>query len=387
MRKIIMLNNQQNEKYLVREFIIKGEEKGKSFWVLLRNVNEGNCKAWFNVANGEIGKIEGGGKVKSEKLQNGFYKFTLANKLQLGSKREWFYISFVSENGSYSWSNGINENVFLQLKEPNLYIESGEDLLISKNLLNFKITDFSNLENYAHSTYFGLIFIFALIVFIFNSFLNKWVRFIVIILNVFFIITLASKAIFISLVLLLPVYCLFNYFNYRYLIVIIAFGCFLSFNGHVKERFSDMFKTFVDVNKNNELGDLAELSTNNRIFIYKNYINLIEDNFIVGYGYKNGEKINKFIYNYNFNTHNQYLQSLFHSGVMGLASLILFCISPFLLVKNKKNKKPDFELFIVIILFNFLFESLLFRQWGLILICFCYAIYFQFFKSELKWFR
>jgi O-antigen ligase len=148
-----------------------------------------------------------------------------------------------------------------------------------------------------------------------------------------------------------------------------------------------MFQTVFNLNQEENLGDLKALSTNNRISIYKNYFDLIKNNYAVGYGYKNGEGIIKSKFDYNFNTHNQYLQSLFHAGIIGFFLLILFCISPFLLKRKKMKKKYGLELLILLILFNFLFESLLFRQWGLIFVCFTYAIYFQFFKSELKWFR
>ena len=359
----------------------------KDFWVLLRNVNDGNCKAWFNVTNGEIGKVEGSGRVNSEKLSEGFYKFTLANKPKLNSTREWFYISFVSNNGGYTWNNNFNQDVNLQLRNPNLYLDSGENLLEKRSLFKYKITDFTGLENYAHSTYFGLIFLFAIVAFVFNPFLNNWLRFMVIIMNVFVVITLASKAIIISLVFLLPIYYLFNYFNYKYLLVVLILGLFIGYNGHIKERFNDMFQTIVNLNHDKDLGDLKNLSTNNRILIYKNYLDLIKNNYLVGYGYENGLETVNSEYNYSFNTHNQYLQSLFHAGVFGLFLLVLFSISPFVLKVKKTKKKYGLEFLIILILFNFLFESLLYRQWGLIFVCFSYAIYFQFFKSELKWFR
>ena len=223
--------------------------------------------------------------------------------------------------------------------------------------------------------------------FIFNSFVKKIVRFILIVFHIFIIVALASKAVIVSLIFLIPIYYLYNYFNYKYLIVAILLGLFFSFNSHIKERFNDMFKTITTIQEDKNLGDLETLSTNNRIIIYKNYINLIKTNLFIGHGYKNGEEIVNSKYNHNFNTHNQYLQSLFHSGVTGLVCLILFCLSPFLLIKRKNKKKYGLELVILLILFNFLFESLLFRQWGLIFVCFSYAIYFQFFKLELKWFR
>jgi hypothetical protein len=386
-RKVIMLTNEQTESSVVREFVVKASAAKKDFWVLLRNVNDGNCKAWFNATNGEIGKVEGVARVSSEELPEGFYKFTLANKPKRNSTREWFYISFVSNNGGYTWNNNFNQDVNLQLRSPNLYLDSGENLLEKKSLFKYKITDFTGLENYAHSTYFGLIFLFAIIAFVFNPFLNKWLRFMVIIINVFVVITLASKAITISLVFLLPIYYLFNYFNYRYLLVVLILGLFVGYTGHIKERFNDMFQTIVNLNQDKDLGDLKNLSTNNRILIYKNYFDLVQSNYIVGYGYENGLDVVNSKYNYNFNTHNQYLQALFHAGIIGLFLFVLFSFSPFILKRKRKRKKNGLEFLIILILFNFLFESLLFRQWGLIFVCFSYATYFQFFKSELKWFR
>jgi hypothetical protein len=387
LRKVIMLTNEQIKNSIVREFVVRARDAKKDFWVLLRNVNDGNCKAWFNAASGEIGKVEGGARVNSEKLLDGFYKFTLANKPKLNSTREWFYISFVSNNGGYTWNNNFNQDINLQLRSPNLYLDSGENLLEKRSLFKYKITDFNGLENYAHSTYFGLIFLFAIVAFVFNPFLNNWLRFLVIIVNVFVVITLASKAIIISLVFLLPIYYLFNYFKYKYVVIVLIFGFFIGYNGHINERFNDMFQTIVNLNQEKELGDLKNLSTNNRILIYKNYLDLVKSNYIVGYGYENGSAIVYSKYNYNFNAHNQYLQALFHAGIIGLFLLVLFSISPFILKRKRKRKKYGLEFLIILILFNFLFESLLFRQWGLIFVCFIYAMYFQFFKTELKWFR
>lgn len=388
LRKVIMLTEKQSENFVTRELFIKVKKNiGKNIWVLLRGLNSGNQKVWFNISNGKVGYVEGEANVKSEKTFDGFYKLTFTNKPKKNSTREWFYISFVSNNGSYRWDSVINESIYLELKEPKLYLDTNENLLLTRNLFDYKITNFSNLENYAHSTYFGLVFTFALIILIFNSFLKNFIRISLILLLVLIIIALTSKAIIISLIFLIPFYYLFNYFNYKHLIILVIFGVFIGLNGHVKERFNDLITTVINVNEEKNLGDLESLSTNNRIFIYKNYLSLIKSNFIVGFGFKNGEEISKPIFNYNFNAHNQYLQSLFNAGVIGLFSLILFCISPFIIKRKNMKENNGLELVIILILFNFLFESLLFRQWGLVFISFTFAIYFQFFKSNLRWFR
>jgi hypothetical protein len=386
-RKVIMLTNEQITGTVVREFIVKNKDIKNDIWVLIRNVDDGNCKAWFNIKTGEIGKVEGDVIVRSEMLSDGFFRFIHANKPKANATREWFYISIVSENGAYRWNNNLKKDVHLQLKNPNLYLDSGENLLKTKNFFKYKNTEFNGLKNYAHSTYLGLVFLFALIVFVFNSFVKNWIRVFVIIVNILVIVTLSSKAIAISFFFLLPLYYLYNYFNYKYLTLILAFGIFLTYNGHVKGRFNEMFQTIANLNQDKDLGDLKGLSTNNRIHIYKNYFDLVKSNYMIGHGYKNGFMIVNSKFNHNFNAHNQYLQALFHSGTIGFFSLILFSISPFIFKRKKIKNKYGFEFLICLILFNFLFESLLFRQWGLIYVSFIYAVYFQFYKKDFKWFR
>lgn len=97
LRKVVMLTNEQTKRTVVREFIVKSKDPKNDVWVLIRNVDDENCKAWFNIKTGEIGKVEGDVTVRSEMLSDGFFKFTHANKPKVNASREWFYISFVSE--------------------------------------------------------------------------------------------------------------------------------------------------------------------------------------------------------------------------------------------------------------------------------------------------
>jgi amino acid permease len=47
LRKVVMLKEKQAESVVVREFTVKVEKNKKDVWVLLRNVNDGKCKAWL----------------------------------------------------------------------------------------------------------------------------------------------------------------------------------------------------------------------------------------------------------------------------------------------------------------------------------------------------
>lgn len=387
LRKILMLNNEQLKNEIFREFFVKVKKSEKDVWILFRGVDTDDTKAWFNATTGEIGKIEGNAKVKSIKTSDSYYKFTLYNFPPKNTTREWYYISFVENNASYQWKNTGNENVILQLKEPKIYLANGQNLLTVQSILNYRIIAFGLLKSYAHATYFGFVFLFALVFLIFNNFYTGWVRFLSIILNIIVLFTLGSKAIIISFAFFLPIYYFTNNFKRRWIIIALVFGLFLIFYGQINQRFSQMFQTIINVNQTEEMGDLKTLSTNNRISIYKNYIGLMKANFYLGNGYKNGEQLINSKFNHNFNAHNQYLQSIFNSGILGLLSLIFFCLFPLFIKKNIEKERFDFKLLIIIILFNFLFESLLFRQWGLILVSFSFAIYYQYFKAKTEWSR
>lgn len=381
LRKVIMLSKNQSKNNLIREFLIKVNKSNKDVWVLLRNIDGNNCKAWFNASTGAIGNLEGKAIVEAIEISNQFYKFTLKNKPKDFSTREWFYISFVDNNGSYKWSNN-NQEVVLELKSPNLYLENRENLLLTNSIFKYRITEFSNLETYSHATYFGLVFLFALVFLIFNSFYNSWIRFILIIINIIVIITLGSKAIIISFAIFIPIYYLVYNLKNRWIVLALVFGFFFTFYSQINQRFNQMFQTIVNIKQSKEMGDLETLSTNNRILIYKNYVSLIKKNFDVGYGYKNGEQLINSKFSHNFNAHNQYFQSIFNSGILGILSLIIFCFFPFFIKRKNDKKRYGFVFFMVMIIFNFLFESLLFRQWGLIIVSFSFSIYYQFIKKK-----
>lgn len=386
LRKVVMFKEAQSGNTLVRQIYIKTEDSNNNTWILFRNV-DGDCKAWFNIANGAIGIVEGNAKVKSEKQPNGFYKFTFANYIKLNATRDWFYISFVNKNGSYNWNDNLSNEVIVQIKPPKLFLKNGNNLLQEQSILKYAITSFSNIENYAHTTYFSLVFSFALIVLLFNKSLHKIVRITSILILFFIIITLASKAVIFSIGLILSSYFILNYSNFKFILISLTLGVLISFNVHLKERFSDMFQTIENIGTGKEMGDLKTLSTNNRFYIYKTYLELIVKKPMVGYGYKNGEDVIESKLNEKFNAHNQYLQAFYHSGILGFLIFVLFLISPFLLHRKRNKKKYGLDFLIILIIFNFLFESLLYRQWGLIFVSFIYAIYFQFFKSNLKWFQ
>ncbi|WP_207902805.1 O-antigen ligase family protein [Mariniflexile fucanivorans] len=387
-RKVGSLSKWNKKDSVIRELTIKVKKSNQDVWVYFRNFNKKQSQgAWFNAKTGQIGLTQKGIKAETKLLPNGYFKFILKDKPQRKSTREWFHFSLVSENGGNKWyAEQQKSNKLIQLLPPKFYLSSGQDLLQKKSLLSYKITSFSSLHSYAHGTYMSLVFTFSLMFLLFNQFLNKWIRYLFIAINIFIIFSLASKAVIISLIILFPIYYYKCIYRNKYTVAFCLI-CFIvvliGFKGYAIDRFVDMYKTLTIDNK----GDLENLSTNERIHIYENYYNLIDKNYWFGYGNINGKNAVKTIYNHDFNTHNQYIQSLFNSGFLGFLLFILFCLSPFILIKSTINNRNEYMFFLLIVLFNFLFESLLYRQWGLILVSFIFAIYLQTFKLKLRWSR
>lgn len=382
-RKVLMFDSSIDNDSVYRQFEIENVNNSKNVWLLLRTINDDTCKVWFNLSKGELGDVEGDVNFFFEKKKNN-YKITFSNIIKDKSNREWFYISFVQANGSYTFKNNF-ETIKLKIKNPKASLKSGIDLLKKKNLFQFNLKEFSYLKEYGHGTYLGLVFLISFIILL-NVLKNNSLKYLLLFLNFAIVILLASKAIFISFVLLI-----FYYFfkHNKKLIVLLLFLITLICvtENHFSNRINDLYYTFVKVVNNNELGDLKELSTNNRYINYQQYLELISEKPLKGYGFQNAINLNEEKYNKQLNAHNQFLQSIFNSGFLGIISFLFLCASPFLIDRKDSKKILYLKLIILMILFNFLFESILFRQWGLILVSFIFSIYFQYYSLKIKWFQ
>lgn len=74
----------------------------------------------------------------------------------------------------------------------------------------------------------------------------------------------------------------------------------------------------------------------------------------------------------NLNSHNQYFESTLNGGILLLITLLLMLLIPF--INSIKEKNYLLSLFILIISFNFLFESMLERFQGVFFIIFFYSL-------------
>jgi O-antigen ligase len=391
LRRIIPLPKDKKIDSITREldFKINSKENEAGFWALIRPIDDNLQRGvWVNMKTDEIGKSNGV-KAKITKLSSGFSRIVVKNKVSETQTKEWFYISFVDGDGEYRLNND-SSNFEIYLKEPKAYLNRGKSLLEKQNLLKYNIKEFSFLDNYAHSTYMGLVFVFAIIFILFNPDLfNRYIRILLILINGFIIYALASKAIILGVLLIFPFFFYKRISGYKIFALISALLILLILGGgHIKNRFVDMYETLTNIESiegSEKFEELSKLSTKQRYDIYSNYLELVQDNYLSGYGIIKGKKIVKSKFNHDFNAHNQFLQSIYNTGIIGFIFLLIFSFSPLIIFKTNFIDNYGIMFFILIILFNFLFESILYRQWGLILMSFSLSVYYQI--NKYKWFQ
>tara|TARA_B110000114_G_scaffold62637_1_gene66543 strand:- start:79 stop:1323 length:1245 start_codon:yes stop_codon:yes gene_type:complete len=125
-----------------------------------------------------------------------------------------------------------------------------------------------------------------------------------------------------------------------------------------------------------------------RTKIWKNSIFVFQESSLFGHGlYLSQDKLmNQYIktnfrrgYIYNLNTHNQYLQTLLDTGLIGLTLLIFMLVFP---IRDIRNTPISELLFTVIILVSLIPESFFLRQYGVLFYSF-FSCIFQVSRKEL----
>jgi len=86
-------------------------------------------------------------------------------------------------------------------------------------------------------------------------------------------------------------------------------------------------------------------------------------------------------YKQRLNVHNQFLETFVGQGILGDIILLLLLIYPF--IQSLKKQNYLFALFLLLIGINFLFESMLNRQAGVLFFAFFYS-YFIFVEYKEK---
>jgi len=255
------------------------------------------------------------------------------------------------------------------------------------------------LSKFMHPTYFSMYLIFCICI-IFYFFNNK-----------IYCKTLLKKLILISLVLffLITIYFLSSRAGQLTCIVVFTINIFLLKFTFIKNKllkyaflsFLSIFVIIASLSNDRFLNavkqsyllffpkDLnSQKLSNDRIILWQVSYELAKENIIFGVGtgdIKNElkKKYNKYnitdAINSEYNSHNQYLETFIGQGIIGFITLLILLGFPFIYGIRKKNYL--LVSFIIIISINFLFESALNNQAGVVFFsffyCFCSTLNFS----------
>jgi O-antigen ligase len=270
--------------------------------------------------------------------------------------------------------------LFLISKAIFFYYSSGEKM--------FSYTSFSTL---LHPSYFAMYLNLAL-VFCWYEWKSPILikNMLVLVLTMFFLVVIvilcASKMALFNTILLASIACfslVYRTFNKWFAIVSVLVLISCSFSAvllvpSLKNRVHWMFEALSKPVKSTSTESSAI-----RLNVWKSALDLIAEKPLLGYGTGDVKdvltsryKLNGMTsaYEHQYNAHNAFLQNGIALGFVSMFILIALIFAPFVL--SKLNQNILFLLFCLIMLFNFLVESMLDRQAGVVFFAFFYSLLF-----------
>ncbi len=251
---------------------------------------------------------------------------------------------------------------------------------------------YTHLSFFHHTSYFACYLTFALVILFFDFKLfskrpKKWVYISVGFFIFVMIYLLSSKAGLLALLMvctaIMATY-IFRKFSFAKLIGALVIIGSLSILFFSNTRMVSTTHTIAhSQNKNTDTGE----STQSRILVWQVSAELIQENWILGTSPGDASDILVEAYHNKgysqaeykkLNCHNQFLETFLMQGIVGLLLLIAVFVAPMLHLKFRNINLFSFFLFVCG--FNFLFESMLEKQSGIIFFVFFYI----FFIYDLK---
>ena len=261
--------------------------------------------------------------------------------------------------------------------------------------LGLNTFSYMTLSIFHHPTYFALFICFSTAI-ILNRWLNpessikKWMKFVFVFLILFFavfIYMLSSKAGIFSYfitILVMTIPSLFKKIFRLTSVLFILFACFqLWFCLTQNNRFQTVESSVVHAEQNTQTSESNAV----RVLIWETTIDIIKENYAIGVG--TGDIKDELLKKYQernmtgaienkLNVHNQFLETILGQGLPGITLLfLLFFLS---LINSFKNKNWLFFTFILLVGFNFLFESMLNTQAGVVF----FGFFFYYFASNIN---
>ena len=215
---------------------------------------------------------------------------------------------------------------------------------------------------------------------------KKW-SWILIISFTIFIVLVSSRTGWISNVIINSIFMIVlikrKFFKKRDLLVgfilLLTAGVFINISSPIKNRFNEIIKHTLYSKKQSNYPS----STSTRIKAWKSTVELIQKNWLTGFGTGIGRiELNKTyvskgyisLKKKNTNTHNQYLQYLLDHGIIGF--LFLFFLTIIMLIISLKERDYVYTIFIFLLIINFMTESILETQSGIVFFALFNTIFF-----------
>ncbi len=263
---------------------------------------------------------------------------------------------------------------------------------------NFKMFFlYTKLSTFIHPTYFAMYLIFCIALIeniLISQNLSKLTKILYLCCILFFIcfvFLLSSRAGIITLFVICLgyyIYYLINFKNIRIkvisLIMMLVLIILMFFNSRFMMFMNNYYSKSNIKNESKNIKIIEPVvideSSNVRVNIWKSTLSICTQNFIFGVG--SGDVKDVLIQNYekekninslknSLNVHNQYVETLFGQGIIGLIILILIFVKALILSFKLKNKL--IFIFIIIVGLNFIFESMLNTQAGVVFFSFFYC--------------
>lgn len=221
-----------------------------------------------------------------------------------------------------------------------------------------------------HPTYYAFFSAVVILIILFTPFiaLRKWQRLTLVLVHSFMILLISSKAGIISLLLITgieffrvkkPKRMLFGLFVLS-LITITALSI-PSTQLRIKRAYQSVVLKETSVKQSSSAGRLQLWNSLNDFSITE---------LIIGSGIQTSRAKVKELTGQDKNMHNQFLQALVSSGIIGLALLVCFLALPYFYSKHIFTYS-----FIALLLINLFLENILDRVWGIMIVSFFYSLF------------
>lgn len=251
--------------------------------------------------------------------------------------------------------------------------------LYSENLgINFFLS--SRVSYFMHPSYFAMYLGFAVAILLYKPsglFANIFLRYGTILILSISIIFLASKLGILLLILLL-LFFLFSFKSKKMVVAVLVLfvGVFIALISFSTE-FANKFKNMTSAFETTKVDHTSAESSAARVLIWESTTSLIKQSPLIGYGTGGVKKVlnKKYeesgytgVLSHELNAHNQLLQSTLALGVFGLLSILLIFYYAFKEFSYSKSKLG--KMLLIILFINFMVESMLETQAGVVFFAF-----------------